>query len=87
MVRAAAERPKTLGIRVRRGPLRMQVCDLTISDLSSAPVWEFDLDEEGIEGQVRGNLCGRTSSMVLRIWAISMLVVSYALPAGAWVQS
>ena len=31
--------------------MRKQVYDLTISDLSSAPVWEFALDEEGIEGQ------------------------------------
>ena len=31
--------------------IRKQVYDLTIDDLSSHPVWEFCLDEEGEEGQ------------------------------------
>ena len=31
--------------------IRKQVYDLTIEDLERTPVWEFALDEEGLEGQ------------------------------------
>ena len=42
---------------IRRGsnmtamPIRRQVYDLTPSDLKRSAVWEFALDEEGVEGQ------------------------------------
>ena len=32
-------------------PIRKSVADLTLADLATSSVWEFALDEEGVEGQ------------------------------------
>jgi len=32
-------------------PIRKSVTDLTLADLATSPVWQFALDEEGVEGQ------------------------------------
>jgi hypothetical protein len=32
-------------------PIRKSVVDLTLADLTTSSVWEFALDEEGVEGQ------------------------------------
>jgi len=31
--------------------LRKSVVNLTVADLATSPVWEFAIDEEGVEGQ------------------------------------
>jgi hypothetical protein len=36
--------------------IRKQCCELTLDDLSKFPVWEFALDEEGVEGQDEGTV-------------------------------
>jgi hypothetical protein len=45
---------------VSDAPIRKSVVDLTLADLVASPVWEFALDEEGVEGQDETTVRPRT---------------------------
>jgi hypothetical protein len=66
-----------MGIGVRK-----QIYDLTLADLAQYPVWDFALDEEGVEGQDEATLRPLTGALVADEFPGTVVRAKFTLADG-----